>query len=80
MRESAHTKGRRLLVEGRVRILSANEDQGYVSAEVRGDSARIYIVTFEAEGWRCDCPTLGVCSHQKAVQLVVVCQPRETRP
>jgi uncharacterized Zn finger protein len=78
VRENAATKGCRLLVEGRVRVLEASEDGGYVSAEVRGDSARIYVVSYEAgEGWRCDCPTFGVCSHIRAVQLVVVVEPRK---
>lgn len=79
MRESAHVKARRLLTEGRVRVVSAHEDDGFVSAEVRGDSARIYVVSYEAgdSGWRCSCPTVGVCSHLRAVQLIVVCEPRQ---
>ena len=73
MRESAHTKARRLLVEGRVRVVQVSDDEGYVAAEVRGDSARVYGVGYEiGEGWRCDCPTFGVCSHVRAVQLVVI--------
>ncbi len=76
MRESAHTKGRRLLVEGRIRVLSANEDNGYVLAEVRGDSARIYTVTYDDGRWACSCPTRGVCSHVRAVMLVVVVGPQ----
>jgi uncharacterized Zn finger protein len=78
VRENAAVKARRLLVEGRVRVLAADEDGGHVAAEVRGDSACIYAVTYEAgAGWRCDCPTLGVCSHIRAVQLVVVVEPRQ---
>jgi uncharacterized Zn finger protein len=80
VRENAHVKARRLLVEGRLRVLSANEDDGYVAAEVRGDSARVYTVSYEDGSWRCDCATLGVCSHIKAVQLITVCQPREAKP
>ena len=81
-RENAAAKARRLLVEGRIRILSASEDDGFVSAEVRGDSARVYTVSHEANdgGWRCDCATRGVCSHIAAVQLIVVCQPRRAQP
>jgi hypothetical protein len=74
-RENAHVKARRLLTEGRVRILNTSEDDGFVSAEVRGDSACVYNVRFEARdgGWSCTCPTLGVlCLHVRAVQLVVV--------
>jgi uncharacterized Zn finger protein len=82
VRESAFVKARRLLVEGRIRILAASDDAGYVSAEVRGDSARVYIVSHEASngGWGCDCPTRGLCSHIRAVQLITVCQPREAQP
>ena len=68
MSENAAAKGRRLL--------DVDEDGGHVLAEVRGDSARIYGVVYDAEGWRCDCPTYGVCSHIRAVQLVVVVEPR----
>jgi uncharacterized Zn finger protein len=79
VRESAHVKARRLLIEGRLRVLSASEDDGYVEAEVRGDSARVYVVNYDGS-WRCDCATIGVCSHIKAVQLVTVCQPRKAQP
>jgi uncharacterized Zn finger protein len=80
--ENTHTKARRLLTEGRIRVLSANEDDGFLAAEVRGDSARVYVVSYESGGggWSCDCPTRGVCSHLRAVQLVTVRQPREARP
>jgi uncharacterized Zn finger protein len=74
VRESAHDKARRLLVEGRVRIVSASEDNGLVSAEVRGDSARVYAVSYEPAngGWHCNCPSRGVCSHIRSLMLVVV--------
>ncbi len=75
-RENAATKGRRLLVEGRVRLLHVDEDAGHVTAEVRGDSGCVYTVSYDAGGWSCDCPTLGVCSHIRACQLVVVMEPR----
>jgi uncharacterized Zn finger protein len=80
VKESAHTKARRLLTEGRLRVLSASEDDGYVAAEVRGDSARVYAVSYDEGCWRCDCATIGACSHIKAVQLVTVCQPRKAQP
>jgi len=76
--ENAAAKGRRLLVEGRVRLIEVDEAGGHVVADVRGDSARIYAVIYGAgDGWRCDCPTYGVCSHIRAVQLVVAVEPRE---
>jgi uncharacterized Zn finger protein len=78
-RENAAAKARRLLVEGRVRVLCASEDDGYVNAEVRGDSASVYTVSYEADaGWHCDCATRGVCSHIRALQLVVGVEPRAT--
>lgn len=76
MRESAAVKGRRLLVEGRVRVVYAAEDDGVVHAEVRGDSARIYVVNFDSDGWTCDCATYGVCSHIRAVMLITITRPR----
>ena len=79
MRENAALKARRLLVEGRVRILAAHEDHGYLSAQVRGDSARVYVVSYEATtGWTCSCPAISVrCSHVLACQLLVVMEPRQ---
>lgn len=72
-REAAFEKGRRLLLEGRVRILRVDEENGEVQAEVRGDTARIYTVWHDREdGWHCDCSAYGNCSHRRAVQLVVV--------
>lgn len=72
MRESAHAKARRLLVEGRVRVLEAHEDDGVFAAEVRGDHAALYVVSHDADGWSCSCPTRGECSHLLACELIVV--------
>lgn len=71
-----------MLVEGRVRVVEASEDDGHVQAEVRSDSARVYVVTFQTDdgGWSCGCAARGVCSHVRAVQLVTVLEPREERP
>lgn len=77
MREDAQAKARRLLVEGRVRVLAADEDAGLLSAEVRGDSARVYVVSHDVDGWACTCRARGRCSHLQALQLVVVMAPRE---
>ncbi len=78
MRENADLKARRLLVEARLRILEAHEDDGAVVAECRGDSGAMYKVGYDGErGWWCSCPTLGPrCSHVRALQLVVVMEPR----
>lgn len=77
MRENAATKGRRLLVEGRLRVLEVDEYAGVAMGEVRGDSSGIYIVFRDERGWRCDCPAKTTCSHIVALQLVTCVEPRE---
>jgi hypothetical protein len=73
---NAEEKARRLLVEGRVRILCAEEDGGFVAAEIRGDSARVYIAGYDEGRWHCNCPARTRCSHVRALQLVFVLEPR----
>jgi uncharacterized Zn finger protein len=63
-------KARRLLTTGRVRITEARD--GYVSAQVGGDSA-VYAVRFADGTWACSCPSASEgqrCSHRAAVELV----------
>jgi uncharacterized Zn finger protein len=69
-REDAQTKARRLVAEGRVTIRRVSDDA--IVANVRGDSAMVYIVTWSPAGWSCSCPAIGRCSHTRAVQLVVL--------
>jgi hypothetical protein len=77
MRENADLKARRYLVEARVRILEAHEDNRYLTAEVRGDSGRSYVTGYDAGSWTCSCPAVGPrCSHVRAVQLISVMEPR----
>jgi uncharacterized Zn finger protein len=77
MREDARTKASRYLVEARVRILTASEDGGYVSAEVRSDHSVVYVVAFTEGAWTCTCPAFNPsCAHVLAVQRVVVFSPR----
>ena len=76
-REGVPAKARRLLSEGRVRILESSEDGGVVSASVRGDSGREYVVAYDVAGWSCSCPARGVCAHVAALQLLFVIEPRE---
>jgi hypothetical protein len=69
-RESAYTKGRRLLVEGRL-FVGVADPQGF-RARIRGDSA-MYDLTFERGVWRCTCdhPAASTpCSHIVAGRLV----------
>lgn len=71
-RESAETKGRRLLVEGRVVVEAV--DSRRIVASVRGSGA-IHQVSYEPGGWSCSCPAPGRCSHLVALQLVCVAPP-----
>ncbi len=67
--ETAHTKARRLLAEGRVRIKWAS-DQLTVAA-VRGDSSIYDVRWTRLQGWSCSCACFGRgCSHIAAVRAV----------
>jgi len=71
-RESAFTKARRLLAEGRITIRRA--DDRTLTAEVRGDSAHVYHTGFERE-WYCSCAHAAPstkCSHVLALMLIYV--------
>jgi uncharacterized Zn finger protein len=68
MRETAASKARRLLVEGRVIVTRV--DGRKVTALVRGDSEGFHVVEHDAGRWSCDCSALGACSHRLALQLI----------
>jgi hypothetical protein len=70
VRENAASKGRRLLVEGRLRIRSAGP--AVIVATCIGDSAEVYHVGYEPGGWHCSCPALTRCSHLTALMLVTL--------
>jgi uncharacterized Zn finger protein len=72
-REDSASKARRLLGEGRVTIVHA--DEGGVAALIRGDSAMTYRVTHAGGEWRCDCAARTRCSHVQAVMLVTTSTP-----
>ena len=79
-RESAHTKGRRLLVEGRLRVLRI-EKTGLIVAECRGDSGEVYDLGFDPgpREWRCTCLEMkGRCSHLIALMLVTTAPVAES--
>lgn len=79
-RENTALKARRLLAEGRVRLLHIEEENGIVTAEVRGDSGRMYVVSHQpGYDWACDCQTRGRCSHITSLMLVCVLAPRQAR-
>jgi hypothetical protein len=70
MREDKKTKGRRLLVEGRLQI-GLVDDQMIVAA-CRGDSGTIYNLGWDHDDWYCNCEARTECSHLVALKLVTV--------
>ena len=74
MRESAATKARRYLTEGRLLVMEVAVDR--FAALCRGDTG-VYSLGYSAGDWACDCPawTRG-CSHLRALRLVIVADPR----
>ncbi len=81
-RENVQSKGRRLLVEGRLTIRHVDPlaDRAAISATCRGDSGREYNLGFDRKDfeWRCTCEARGLCSHLVALQLVVL-EPKPGR-
>jgi uncharacterized Zn finger protein len=76
-RENAQTKGRRLLVEGRL-VVRAIRGDGTIIATCRGDSGEAYTLGYDAtkKQWRCTCVEMkGRCSHLIALQLVTIVKP-----
>jgi hypothetical protein len=69
-REDAAAKARRLLAEGRLRVLGADERSA--QAVCCGDSGAAYRVAAEDGRWQCSCEARGRCSHIRALALVVV--------
>lgn len=67
-REAAHTRGRRLLTEGRL-IVKALEPE--IEAVCRGDSGAIHRLGFRDGSWWCECEARTRCAHLVALMLVV---------
>jgi hypothetical protein len=79
MRENAESKARRYLGEGRVQIVSCDEEAGTVMAQVRGSGA-VYAASHGAKGWHCDCAARSKdCAHVLALKLVTALEPRASR-
>lgn len=74
-RESAHDKGRRYLVEGRLTVRAATGDA--VVAFTRGDSGELYHTCWTRPGgWSCNCPArTDRCAHLVALRLITVVNP-----
>lgn len=69
-RESAFSKARRYLTEGRLLVVAVDQDR--ISALCRGDG-RIYSLGLDPRGWHCDCPAVtDQCAHLRALRLVTV--------
>ena len=68
-RESAATKARRYLCEGRLTIHSLHA--GRIWAECRGDG-EVCELGFAHGRWFCNCPVRTIdCAHLRALRLVV---------
>jgi uncharacterized Zn finger protein len=67
-RETVEAKAARLLVDGRVRVLSVSEHR--IDASVAGDHDR-YRVRLTTHRRLCSCPSWRGCSHLAAVERVV---------
>jgi hypothetical protein len=69
-KEGAKAKALRLLFMGRVRVRLVHRHR--VRVEVRGDSGRIYNITYTNGEWYCSCPmSRPGCSHMHAAWLVI---------
>ncbi len=77
-RENVNEKAIRYLAEGRIRILSCNEHDAEIDADVRGLGA-VYSTGRDAHGWRCDCPSRTAdCAHVIALRMITAFEPRAT--
>lgn len=72
MAETVADKGRRLLVDGRLRVKRV--EGPLVVAECRGDTGKIYALGFDPRSseWRCTCAATRQCSHLYALKLVIL--------
>jgi hypothetical protein len=68
LRESASTRGRRLLTEGRLIVKGLSPD---IEAACRGDSGAIHRLGYRDGRWWCECEARTRCAHLVALMLVV---------
>ncbi len=73
-RENYEDKARRLLTEGRLNVQRVDRRADIYEAIVRGDSGEQYEARWNSGAlrWECTCPSYGICSHARALQLIVV--------
>lgn len=70
MRESAYSKGRRYVTEGRLTVIEVTEHR--ISAFCKGDG-HVYALGYRGNEWWCECPAISRnCSHLIALRLVTV--------
>jgi uncharacterized Zn finger protein len=69
-RESAETKARRYLTEGRITIVRVAGDD--VRALARGDGVIYRLGHHVRRGWWCECPARADCCHLRALRLVTI--------
>jgi len=67
VRENAERKGRRYVLEGRLRVLWMDDRE--IRAECRG-GGEVYRLGSSPAGWWCSCPAVGRCAHLTALLLV----------
>ena len=77
MREHPQAKAQRYLTEARVRVLFCDEENGVVTADVRGSGASYTTGRDDERGWWCSCPARGRCAHLHALGLICALEPRE---
>jgi len=75
-RETIRKKAGRYLLEARVRVLFCDEDNGIVTADVRGSGSSYTTGRDDERGWYCDCKARGECAHIAALKYVTVMEPR----
>lgn len=76
-RETIQSKAHRYLLEGRLRVLTA--DHRHAIAVVRGQGTTYQVEGRAPSAWRCSCPALRRCSHLIALQLVICFPPQTSR-
>jgi hypothetical protein len=66
-------KPRRLLIEGRLTVRWVDKDDHFTYATCKGDDGVEYNLGYDPKRkqWRCSCPARTVCSHLKALKMVV---------
>lgn len=63
------SKLHKYLIEGRIKVISANSEMAVIKAEGSGDQP--YTVIFTLGGWQCDCPArVAECVHIQAAKLI----------